>query len=120
MEWYNTLKGTVKKTAGKAYEKSSQIVEVTKINFKISEAEANVEKNFSEIGRKVYGMYKDGESVNEDIKTVCELIDNKFFEIETLKNQIEEIKEIKICKSCKSKNNLEAKFCSNCGEKMDY
>lgn len=119
MEWYNTFKGTVKKTAGKAYEKSSQIVEVTKINFKISEAQAKAEKNFEEIGRIVYGMYKDGETVNEEIKDICTLIDDKFFEIETLNNQIEEIKEIKICKSCKAKNPQEAKFCSNCGEKME-
>ena len=46
MEWYNTFKGTVKKTAGKAYEKSSQIVEVTKLNFKISETESEIEKKF--------------------------------------------------------------------------
>jgi ribosomal protein L40E len=119
MEWFDTIKGTVKKTAGKAYEKSSEIVEVTKINFKISEAQTKIEKDFEEIGRIVYGMYKDGENVSEDLKDVCALIDDKFFEIETLNNQIEEIKQIKICKSCKSKNNQEAKFCSNCGVKID-
>ncbi len=119
MEWFNTIKGTVKKTAGMAYEKSSQMVEVTKINFKISEAQAKIDKEFEEIGRKVYGMYKDGDNVSEDVKNICELIDNKYFEIETLNNQIEEIKEIKICKSCQAKNNSEAKFCSNCGTMME-
>lgn len=119
MEWFETLKGTVKKTAGKAYEKSSQLVEITKITYKISEAETSIDKSYQELGMKVYNDYKSGIEVAEDVKSVCDLIDNKYFEITTLKNQIDEIKEVQKCKACGAKNSAESKFCSTCGEKLD-
>ena len=54
MEWLETLKGTIKKTAGIAYDKSTQLVEITKMNFQISEAETSIDKKFKELGIKLY------------------------------------------------------------------
>lgn len=119
MEWFNNLKGTVKKTADKAYEKSSQIVEITKINYKINVAEGAIDRLYLELGTKVYEDYKNSNELSEELKSICDAIDNKFFEIGTLKNQIDEIKEVQACKSCGSKNSLASKFCSGCGEKLD-
>ena len=53
MEWFEKIKGIVTKTAEVAYEKSSQAVEVTKINFKISEVESDIKKKYIELGRKI-------------------------------------------------------------------
>lgn len=119
MDWLDTVAGTVKKTANKAYEKSSQFVEITKINYKISEAETAVDKAYKELGKKVYDEYKKGAEVSEETSKTCGLIDDKFFEIETLKSQIDELKNIQPCPKCNTGNIAEARFCINCGEKLE-
>ena len=119
MDWFERIKGTVKKTADIAYEKSSQAVEITKINFKISEIESEVKKAYTELGTKLYSEYKNGAEINEELKLICEEIDKKADCLEEYKNQIEEIKEIKICKNCGEKNVCEANYCQKCGEKTD-
>ena len=119
MEWFEKVKGTVKKTADIAYEKSSQAVEITKINFKISEVESEIKKIYTELGMKTYKEYKNGSEISEELKTICNEIDKKIADVEIYKKQLEEIKEIKICKNCGEKNVCEANFCKKCGEKID-
>lgn len=119
MEWFETVKGTVKKTATMAYEKSSQILEITKLNFQISDSEATIEKYFKELGMKLYEEYKNGNEVNEEIKTTCENIDSKYSEIDELKNQISVLKNIKVCLKCSTANSQENNYCSKCGEKLE-
>ncbi len=119
MEWFESVKGTVRKTATKAYEKSSQILEVTKLNFKISDAESVVDKFFKELGVRLYEEYKNGNEVSEETKAACENIDAKYDEIEELKNQIAVLKNIKSCPKCQAANSSDNNFCSKCGEKLE-
>ena len=119
MEWLEKIKGTVKKTADIAYEKSSQAVEITKINFKISEAESDVKKSYMELGMKVYSDSKNGMELSDELKVICNEIDRKNIELDTYRKQIEEIKEIKKCKNCGEKNGEDANYCKKCGEKLD-
>ena len=119
MEWFDGVKGTVKKTAEKAYEKSGKLIEIAKLNFKINELESGIDKLYVQIGTKAYAGYKDGNFTVDDVKNICELIGSKHEEIEILKKQINEIKDIRVCKNCQSKISADAKFCCECGEKTD-
>ena len=119
MEWFETVKGTVKKTASIAYEKSSQILEITMLNFQISDAEATIDKYFKELGMKVYEEYKNGSEINEDAKLSCESIDEKYSQIEELKGQIATLKNVKICPECAFANSQDNNFCAKCGTKLE-
>jgi ribosomal protein L40E len=119
MEWFENVKGTVKKTASIAYEKSSQIIEITKLNFQISDMEATVDKYFKELGMKVYEEYKNGSEINEESKVSCESIDAKYEEIEELKNQIAALKNVNICPECSFANPQDNNYCAKCGAKLE-
>lgn len=118
MEWFETVKGTVKKTATKAYEKSSQLLEITKVNFQISEAEAEIEKFFKELGMKLYEEYKKEGKLSEDVEAVCTSIDEKYEEIEKFKSYVADLKNLKTCENCNTPNSQDNNYCSKCGEKL--
>ncbi len=118
MEWIKGLKGTVKKTTEVVYEKSSQLVELTKLKIKVSQAESEIDKLFELLGTKIYDEYKAGAQFPEEINGVCIALDGKYKELETLVSQADEIKEVQECPACKEKNPSDSKFCSKCGEKL--
>ncbi|MBE7020856.1 MAG: zinc ribbon domain-containing protein [Ruminococcaceae bacterium] len=118
MDWIKGLKGTVKKTGEAVYEKSAQLVELTKVKVKVAKAEGDIDKLFELLGTKLYDEYKAGAELPEEIKEICVSLDGKYRELETLVAQTDEIKELQECPSCKGKNPADAKFCSKCGEKL--
>ncbi len=118
MEWIKGLKGTVRKTTEVVYEKSSQLVELTKLKIKVSQAEGEIDKLLEILGTKIYEEYKDGARLSEEVNGLCVALDGKYKELETLVSQADEIKEVQECPACKEKNPAESKFCSKCGEKL--
>ncbi len=118
MEWIKGLKGTVRKTTEVVYEKSSQLVELTKVKIKVSQAEGEIDKLFGLLGTKIYDAYKAGTPFSEEINGLCIALDGKYKELETLVSQADEIKEVQECPACKEKNPADSKFCSKCGEKL--
>ena len=119
MEWFETVKGTVKKTANKAYEKSNQLIEITKLNFSISEAEAVADKHFKLLGMKLYEEYQSGKEVSEDIQKVCRQIDQKYQEAEELREKLAQVKNEKKCPKCKTENSQDNNYCMRCGERLE-
>ena len=119
MEWFETVKGTLKKTAEIAYDKSSQLVEITKLNIRIAEAESNIDKSFKELGIKYFEEIKNGCEVDESIKAVYENIENKYSQIEELKNKINLLKKVKACENCGEANPQDNIFCAKCGAKIE-
>lgn len=118
MDWFKNLKGTVRKTTEVVYEKSSQLVELTKLKIKLSQVEGEVDKLFGLLGTKIYDEYKKGAEFPEEIASLCVALDSKYKELETLISQSDEIKEVQECPACKEKNPADSKFCSKCGEKL--
>lgn len=119
MEWLETLKGTIKKTAGIAYDKSTQLVEITKMNFQISEAETSIDKKFKELGIKLYEEIKAGREIDDETKFIYESIESKYAELEEMKNKVNIIKNVKACLKCGENNSQDNIFCSKCGSKLE-
>lgn len=85
----------------------------------IEEKNANINRNFDEIGRLYYGQYRDvNVDVSKDINTRCDAISNLFLDIEANKLKILFEKGLKLCTNCKKENPLEHAFCSACGTKF--
>ena len=119
MDWLNKVKGTMKKTATVAYEKSAQLLEVTKLTFRISEEEEAISKELKNLGANLYEQYKSGKELDESIKAICEVIDSKYAEIENIKGEIAILKNVKVCSKCQYANLADNVYCAKCGEKLE-
>ena len=118
MEILNELRQKVTETAQSAWKKSNEIVEVTKINIAISDAQTHMDKMFKDIGKIVYDAYKEGDAISGVIGEKCQQIDEKAVEIYEMKLKISQIKNVKVCPECEKENEAEATFCSKCGRKI--
>ena len=67
MDFFEKLKKTVVKVSKKAADKSTDLVEITKIKFALSEKEGEIDTLYKEIGKAVYDSFNDGENPEEVI-----------------------------------------------------
>lgn len=90
-ETLSKLGDTVKKTANTLSEKSSDLIEITKLNKAIKEEEEKISQGITAIGNNVYESYLSGKEVI-DLKSSCDSITEMQNKITSMKNQIETIK----------------------------
>lgn len=105
---------TVKATA----QKSSELVEVTKLNLSISAEEDKIKKVYGDIGKALYEAYARGEEVSEAFKESCEQIKVYEQNIKQMKQKILELKKMKACPNCGFEMENDVAFCSKCGAKQ--
>lgn len=119
MDWFEQVKDTVKKTAAAAYDKSGQLVDITKLKLSLTTAEGAAEKLYKEIGELAYKNAKNGTVSEEILKGLYEAVDAKLAEIEELKSRIAAIKNLKKCTGCGKQIEDNAVFCPACGKKVE-
>lgn len=104
-----------------AADKTSRIAKESKLKSKINQDKSEIEKIYSEIGKKVYEKHvKDEEiDIKIELEEECTKIDVLTAEIETLLNDILECKNRKKCPKCYTEIEKDAKFCPTCGEKQE-
>ena len=115
MSVLNDLTKVVTDTAKTVGKKSSDIMEVTKLNLAISSEEEKIEKQLFEIGRKVYLDFSETGIAGEDVIELCK--DVQFMEnsIADMKTRILGLRKIKECPQCKEMLELDMAFCFKCG-----
>ncbi len=89
---FSKLGNTVKKTADNIAEKSSDVIETTKLNMTIKDEEDKISKSYIALGKLVYESYIDGREI-VDLKGSCDSIKEKYDKIYNLKCKIKNIKE---------------------------
>lgn len=109
----------VTETAKAAAKKSSELVEVTKLNMSIGAEEDKIEKVYAEIGKSVYRTFADGKGVAESFVEQCEKIKSYEENIRQMKQKILELKNTKICPSCDVELEADVAFCPKCGAKQE-
>ena len=118
MAWFDQVKDTVKKTAGAAYDKSEQLVDIAKLKLALVSAENETEKLYKELGILCYENSKGTEPVGS-ADEIIEKIDAKYAEISEIKNNIAKTKKLKLCSKCSKEVAPESTFCQYCGEKFE-
>ena len=101
-----------------AIEKTSSIVNRTKLQFAVNEAENKLFSIMAELGEFVYNEYNEGAEFPAEIASKCNDIDALKEEITSLKKQIADTKDAILCESCGSFNDKSNVFCSTCGAKL--
>ena len=111
-----------KEGAGKiakiALDKTTNAVDITKLNIAKSEADSKINKLYAKIGEVIYEQYKDGTEFDGVIGESLIEIDRFKEESENLKAQIAELKSTAPCPSCGQQNDKSSEYCSKCGAKL--
>lgn len=121
MDFFNKLTQKAKITYGVASKKTGEIAKEAKLKMKMNENKSEINNLYKEIGKKVYERHTMSGEINikVDLEEECTKIDVLSAEIQTCLNEIRELKDKKQCSKCFNEIDLEANFCSYCGEKQD-
>lgn len=97
-------------------EKAGQIVDVSKLNIRMAELKSDMKNEYEALGKAVYKAKK--ENIEDEVTVNYEIaqIDNLSMQIEELKKQIATMKNKVLCESCGEPNEIDACYCSKCGE----
>ncbi|SKA88896.1 zinc-ribbon domain-containing protein [Clostridium sp. USBA 49] len=104
--------------ASNAALKSSNFVEISKLNIAISSKEKRIQEIYIKIGEKIYKDFKEGKINNKNIIDKCKEIEEIEKEISSLKKKILKIKDKKNCKNCGLEIDKNAEFCPKCGKEQ--
>jgi len=119
MSMFNELTRAVTDTAKSAAKMSSDMVEVTRLTVAISAEEDKIDKQFYEIGKKVYENYDEKKEIaDNEVSDLCAAVKDMERNITEMKTRIFSLKKIKECPSCKEILDLDMVFCYKCGEKQ--
>lgn len=90
--------------------------EVRQLNAKVNGEKKKITSLYTEIGRKLYELYKDAplEGFEAEFASVDEALNT----VALRQDQIRSVKGVVLCPSCNMEVALTEKFCSNCGCKM--
>ncbi len=119
MSFFDSVTKKIGDSARFAAKKSSNLVEITKLNLNINSEEDKINKAYTEIGKLVFTTFANGKEVHEDYRTQCEAIQTTIDNIKSLKKQIMTLKQVKGCPVCGAELELEVAFCSKCGTKQE-
>ena len=114
---FEKVKGNINKGISSVSDKSSNIIESTKLKKEISGLESQKELLLLQLGQSVYGMYLDGDIGDGIIASSCAVIgslDDK------IKDKNDDLKRLQnVCLVCESKFAPGSKFCPQCGNTID-
>ncbi|MHC1694321.1 MAG: hypothetical protein AB9835_03395 [Eubacteriales bacterium] len=119
MDFFESVGKVVTGTAQIVVKKSSDMLECTKLVFTIRNEQEKIKSFYREIGKTIYGTYKNHQPVSPDIADYCKAIDDIHREIATLKETLAKLRNTKICPSCKTNINMGDVYCPICGHKQE-
>lgn len=97
--------------------KAGEAVEVQRLRNQIRTLEHGNERDFMELGRKIYEHHASGEVVDADAIAICEAIQSREESIEKYEQQISDVKGDVKCEGCGKSIDKEMAYCPNCGAK---
>ena len=108
----------VEKTTKVVVQKSTDVVELTKVKLAITSSENEADELLREIGSLVYDAYKSGTGNAELVEEKCVKLEKIKGEIEEKKNQFASLRNMKRCPECEYENEADAVYCSKCAAKL--
>ena len=118
MDIIDKIISNVEKTTKAVVQKSTDVVEITKVKLAISNAENEAQELVCEIGKLVYDAYKSGSGNAEVVEKKCAELDEIKKDIEDKKNQFSKLRNRKRCSECEHENDFDAVYCCRCGAKL--
>ncbi|AWZ49627.1 hypothetical protein C3495_12840 [Clostridiaceae bacterium 14S0207] len=110
----NVVKVT-KEGANTVAKKSSELVELSKLNSCISSEETKIKELYTSIGKTIYEKHTNNIYVDPDVVEICEDIREKQFKIKILEQRVQDLKKFDTCTKCGHNLKEDSRFCPNCG-----
>ena len=98
--------------------KTTNIVDVTKLNLALGDTERKISALYEKIGETIYSKYAEGASDFDEFEGILKEVDAFKTEQESIKAQIAELKNAITCPECGANNDQNSEFCSKCGAKL--
>lgn len=115
-EIFNKIGKTISDTGKVVGEKTKQVTDLAKLNFKIGTLEQSLINSYIELGKEYYEENKENPSEGT-AETVAE-ITVALSTVAELKAQINAIRGVIECQACGAECPLEDDFCGKCGAKL--
>lgn len=116
------LKGTFDKSVATVSVKSGTMVEVSKTNIAISNAQKKLESGIKDLGQQLFSAWKEGPLELECFEESFQALKDIEVEIETLNKRLEEIKEeeARLLGTQQKQAPVAGSgvFCTNCGKNL--
>lgn len=114
----------ITKTIG---EKAEAALEIQKLTFLVGKEESKIESTYKKMGKMVWEKSQNCDCLPDEFKEECEAIKASLAAIDDLKFKIANIKATAFngdepkttCPNCGAAVGISAKFCSECGSKME-
>jgi chromosome segregation ATPase len=119
MAFLENLGKKVGEAAQAAAKKSSELVEVTKLNASIGSETDKIQKLYNQIGKLVYEKYAETGEADEIVAAACAEIAEHELNIKELRKKIAEVKGVKQCSGCGAEMERNQVFCSKCGARNE-
>lgn len=111
-------KDSAEKIAKKVAQRTSNVINQTKLTFAVNEVQNKIKDAYSEIGKMMYERHLDGIETDELFSELLEQIDKLMDEVSMLNDKIAELKNSLKCPECGSYNSVESEYCSKCGAQL--
>lgn len=108
----------ISEKASMAAKKSSDLIEISKINRDIGKEQEDIGKLFFEIGQKYYLNFRDSGKEDIQFKDLFDAIKQHEENIKIMNNKIEELKAAEKCANCGNELEPGSTFCTKCGSKV--
>lgn len=115
MAFFESLGNAISDVGKSVSNKASEVVEVNKLNNKISEKKKEISSSYEEIGKLVFEKFKSGVEVEDEFKELCTKLTTFEDELADLNSKLTLAKGAKVCPNCGSTCSSGAKFCNSCG-----
>jgi ribosomal protein L40E len=118
MTIFNKLGKKFNCLAKNAVQKSSEVMEITKLNLNINTEEEALNDLFDKLGKYCFEKYTKGDISDSTVTEICEDIKIHQENIGYFREKINEVKNVVICVSCGKENPKTNEVCSKCDKSL--
>ncbi|SMC29304.1 hypothetical protein SAMN02745134_03841 [Clostridium acidisoli DSM 12555] len=115
---FEKIKASIEHGATDAFKKTEELISTSKLNFKISDKEQDIESLYIKIGEKIYKDYEKNELIDPYLVRYCKDIKKIKSEIKNIQIKILKLQDRQTCPICGNEIGRDDIYCNYCGSKQ--
>ena len=120
MEFFDEALNKAKETFNTVSQKTEEFISLEKKKYAVSSLKSKLEKDYAQLGKYYYSVFKDSEEIPENANALFTEIKTKIEDINKLNEEIASAKAKRICPVCGVAVPEDAVYCNACGAKLIF